>query len=534
MRTPGLPALPSLRRREDIPFPIVIGPSQDWDGRDGPWSSFALQVGTPPQIVKALVGTGSNLQMVVLPEGCQAPEDSLTCPTLRGGEFFTNESSTWENNTRYSTDSIYALGVESRLGFDGNGLYGFDTLTLDWQGSGKPTIYNQSIAAIATKDFFLGVLGLNPRPTNFSDDFNNPVPSYLQNLRSNNFIPSLSWSYTAGNQYRSDQALGQLILGGYDQSKFIHNDITFPFNARDIVDLSVDIQEIQSSTTEKTEPLLPSKINAYIDSSVSDIWLPIEACKLFEQEFGIVWNAELELYLVGQTQRDNLLARNASIIFTISHQETSQILNISLPYAAFDLRYNYPYGSNPLNYFPLKRAANNTQYTLGRTFFQEAYVTADYERKTFSVSQCNWDSNRTSQIEAILSPAYGSDNSHQSRHLSRGAIAGIAIGVVIVVSLAGIQGVITCKRRRKRLDPTANSDNRGMPKQAEINRWLAQARQAGVPDAPNGTEPSEITSPTTVSEDWVNPIALAQSDAETDNIIPLHDFHLMRQTRAAM
>lgn len=36
-----LPQAPSL------PAPIVIPASQDFDGNDGPWSSFVIQVGTP-------------------------------------------------------------------------------------------------------------------------------------------------------------------------------------------------------------------------------------------------------------------------------------------------------------------------------------------------------------------------------------------------------------------------------------------------------------------------------------------------------
>lgn len=71
--------------------------------------------------------------------------------------------------------------------------------------------------------------GLNPRPSNFSD-YSDPIPSYLSNLKTGSFIPSLSWAYTAGNQYRLNEVPGSLTLGGYDASRFMPNNLTFPFN----------------------------------------------------------------------------------------------------------------------------------------------------------------------------------------------------------------------------------------------------------------------------------------------------------------
>ncbi|EGX52356.1 hypothetical protein AOL_s00043g145 [Orbilia oligospora ATCC 24927] len=430
----------SLRRRETtIPFPVEVDPSQEWDGKDGPWSTFAVRIGTPPQVAGILPGTGSNQQMVVLPEGCMSSKDTSTCPNLRGFTFKMNESTTWENNTLYSSTSIYELGVEKRLGFEGNAIFGYDNMVLGWLGSDGPNTSNQSIAGIATKDFFLGVLGLNPRPTNFST-FNNPVPSLLQNLRDAQKIPSLSWGYTAGNQYRFNNVFGQLILGGYDSSRFVRNNIYIPFDSQDLVDLSVNIERITSSDADGTRALLPSSgISAYLDSSVSYIWLPLDACQRFEEEFGITWNDSLELYLVNNTQHEKLLTRNASIVFRIGHFSTNQTVDITFPYAAFDLTLSYPYTTNPARYFPLKRAANDSQYTLGRVFFQEAYVIADYERKNFSVFQCNWDASGKKDIVAIISPQdvqLPQDSDSSSSKLHTGALAGIAIGVVVGIIIA--------------------------------------------------------------------------------------------------
>jgi hypothetical protein len=105
--------------------------------------------------------------IVVVPEGCTASEPS-NCPQLRGGEFLVNQSTTWEANKANLSSNIYPLALETRLFPDGRGLYGFDNVELGFPGSGGPRLDNQTIAGTATKDFFLGLFGLNPRPTNFT------------------------------------------------------------------------------------------------------------------------------------------------------------------------------------------------------------------------------------------------------------------------------------------------------------------------------------------------------------------------------
>jgi len=95
--------------------------------------------------------------------------------------------------------------LESNLGITDTGEFGYETVGIGWQGSGGPVVEHQVIAGIATPDFWLGFFGLTPRPTNFTD-FTNPQPSFLQTLKNNSQIPSLSWSYTAGAPYRKRAA----------------------------------------------------------------------------------------------------------------------------------------------------------------------------------------------------------------------------------------------------------------------------------------------------------------------------------------
>lgn len=81
------------------------------------------------------------------------------------------------------------------------GDYGFDALGIGLPDTGRVKFKSQTIAALATKDFYLGSLGLNPYPTNFTG-FNDPQVSFLSSLKESNTTPSLSYAYSAGAQYR--------------------------------------------------------------------------------------------------------------------------------------------------------------------------------------------------------------------------------------------------------------------------------------------------------------------------------------------
>ena len=337
------------------------------DGPDGPWSSFLLRVGTPAQDVRVLISSASQDTWVVLPSGC-GKSDPSTCPDDRGGLFNYNKSSTW------STHGLYELYNERNLGMNGNGLWGNDTLGLAVQGSGGPTLQNQVIACIVTDNFYLGMFGVNPKPTNYTGLDGDQQDSYMTSLKKQNIIPSTSFGYTAGAPYRLKKVLASLILGGYDESRFVPNPLSISFAPDNDRDTVVGIQSIKATNQNgTTSTLLPQGILAYVDMTIAYIWLPLEACRAFERAFNLKWDEQSELYLVDDALHTELLAQNASLDFTIGNDVNGgQTVDITLPYASFDLVAQHPLVKNTSNYFPLKRAANETQYTLGRAFLQEA------------------------------------------------------------------------------------------------------------------------------------------------------------------
>ena len=165
---------------------------------------------------------------------------------------------------------------------------------------------------------------------------------------------------------------GQLIFSGYDTSRFKENAATFTM-AEDITrDLVVALQSISySGATSAT--LLSDPINIFIDSTDPFLWLPGDVCDAFEKAFGLTLDAKSGLYLVSDTHRNELLAANAQVSFRLGDVKTGgETVTIVLPYAAFDRTAKAPLVEGTSYYFPLKRANSSTQYTLGRTFLQEA------------------------------------------------------------------------------------------------------------------------------------------------------------------
>ena len=166
-----------------------------------------------------------------------------------------------------------------------------------------------------------------------------------------------------------------MTLGGYDSSRFTPNDLTFNFASDISRDLVVGVQSIRfsNSDTQDKELLPGGGILSFIDSTVPQIWLPRDSCKAFEEAFGIIYNEKTELYLVNDSLHDSLKRQNASVSFILGNEvKGGSTVNITLPYAAFDMTVSKPIVNASQPYFPLRRAANDSQYTLGRTFLQES------------------------------------------------------------------------------------------------------------------------------------------------------------------
>ena len=335
-----------------------------------------------------------------------------------------------------------------------------------------PTLQKQVIAGIWTNDFYLGNLGLSPVPFNFTN-LNDPQQSMLSTLYNDSLIPSRSWGYTAGAHYKDPPVFGSLTLGGYDTTRFQSNNLHFAFGADFSRDLLVSLRSVTYDTA-GSSPLLASSIDIFINSLVSEIWLPVNVCEAFAQQFGLTWVESGQIYIVGADAHDALVNQNPSFTFKIGQAGgAGESVDIVLPYAAFDLNLTAPIVGNDTRYFPLKQATESTQYTLGRTFLQEAYVIADYERRNFSVSQALFPpTSLAANLVSIVRPDSGNNPNSTSPDtspttedsgLGAGAIAGIAVGGVAALVLIGLAYFLWNRKRKRRAELADTSIPRPPP-----------------------------------------------------------------------
>jgi hypothetical protein len=436
--------------------PLSIPPSLYFDGNDGSWSTYHVRIGNPPQTVKLLPGTSASAGdtvWVVLEEGCSQANPNLTdCASDRGQVFTRNESTTWSTQ-RLSNEGLYQLNTfeEGKLGLTGNAYYGFDTVRLGLDGSGLPSFENQLVASYADNNYWLGSLPMSPIPFNISD-LNTPIPSILGRMRNDSTVPSASWGYTAGAAYQDPPVYGSLTFGGYDASRFDNSTILrdVPFGNDFSRDLVVQLESITYDTI-GSSPLLTEEVYIFIDSMVSQLWLPVNVCQAFATAFNLTWDNTTSLYLINEAQHNALVKQNPTFTFSlVSTGNSSSTVAITLPYAAFDLNISYPFVSTEQRYFPLKRASDPSQYTLGRVFLQEAYIIADYERSNFSVAQATFPASSAPQnLIAIEQPSelVLTKGNTGSSGIGGGAIAGIVVGAIVLIALI-VTAVLTVRRRR--------------------------------------------------------------------------------------
>jgi hypothetical protein len=455
--------MPLVHREASTPTPepYEVPPSQKWDGNDGSWSTFKITIGSPPQEFRVLASTQSGQTFTVLPDGCSAGTDPFDCAELRGAQvfnsaqspgFLANTTSTWDRIGQYDID------LEERLNYTARGIFGYDRLALGPSGdTGVLSVNRSLVGGVADMAYYTGHIPLGVSKSKFGSQSQSVDPLMYQ-LRNTSQIPTMSFAYTAGAKYRLKSVVGQLILGGYDPTRFEPNtnDFSFSFSTDPTRLLTVGVESILATNTLLgTQSLSLSAHFSLIDSTTSMLWLPRDICDAFETSFGLTYDPNTDLYLINDTMRDQLRARNPSVTIKLIDSlegAATNFTNIELPYSAFDLQASYPYYDNATNYFPIRRAANESQYTLGRTLLQEAYIIVDYERANFTLAQAAFPNPLPPAAIVAILPQDAPISSPKPA-LTAGAKAGIAIGCIASVFILASLAFWFCRRRRRRSVP---------------------------------------------------------------------------------
>lgn len=244
-----------------------------------------------------------------------------------------------------------------------------------------------------------------------------------------------------------------------------------------------------------------------IDSSTPFMWLPESMCLKFEKALGLTYDEDLRLYTFNNNadQHEKLVKWNMSFQFTVADSlaATDKTVKLSLPYKAFDLKLSSPYtGINStedsINYFPLRKATDSTQYTIGRSFLQESYLMVDFERTNFSIHQASFPSDPLNNLK-LVDITRPSNSSLPGPHITReakmgkGELAGVVIGALSAMILLVVIGVLCFRidrdRRNKRYtrdksgDPY-RSDERSRKTKSSNSRFFRWLFRLPPPDAP--------------------------------------------------
>lgn len=490
-----------------------------------------------------LPSTKSGVTYLIPPEGCNQPTDPLNCANMRGAEVFDSTQNTGfqvEKSTGWSAIGQYGVDLEDALNMTADGLFGYDRVSLGpaantYTNPNLASLDQQVVAAVADMDYFMGVLPLGQAESSFSS-LSEPQKSLMWSLRNASRIPSLSYAYTAGARYRPKSAFGSLVLGGYDSSRFTPNanDFSFTFSSDPSKLLTVGVDSIMATDTLLGTFSLSSGAHfSVIDSTVAQLWLPADICTQFEQAFGLTYDPYTDLYLVNDTIHANLTTLNPIITIKLvnSLQNTStQYTNIELPYGAFDLQASYPYYANATRYFPIRRAANDSQYVLGRTLLQEAYLIVDYERANFTVAQAVFTVPQAAEEIITIHPSGYTESNNSSSSLGSGAIAGIVVGAVLLLAILGLAAFFLIRHRRQRsqkyeLAATEAKDAGSDPHLSGNSAEAALKAGATLPPQEMGGTPlTELASPSAVvfSPDHKRVVSLNNAPVElhAESVVP--------------
>ncbi|KAF2754377.1 acid protease [Pseudovirgaria hyperparasitica] len=444
-----------------IPNPYVFPPSSRFEGVDGSWSTFTINVGDDGH-----GNTGQNFHIfpstsataTYIPGAtnnfCGNQSDPDACWESRGIQVYRGSQQNGFNTqaaSAWNQLGSYNLGLDTTTfgyGDNDSAIWGTDNVGIGDASTDSQTLPAQPVALFYNATYWLGLFGLSTVPTNIDGS---AYPTFIDSLfkslddKNQSLIPSMSYGYAAGASYANARKgqVGSLIFGGYDASLFDTSrtvQISFPGGVGgEDVSLSAAVTSVVTDDGNTVRTLDNSRFSILIDSTLPYLWLPGNICDQLEDIYDITEGPN-GLYNVSTAHYQQHFATN--ITFSIANNVNSmEKVDIVLPYAALYHTAKYPVVRSDTQYLAFRRSPNNN-YVLGRAFLQHAYLVVDYERRYWSVAPTIIaDPLPSPNITRILSPAIQTPEPTPiaKDKLSGGAIAGIVVATLafaLVLALA--------------------------------------------------------------------------------------------------
>lgn len=212
------------KRDEPLPLPpapYVLSDSGVFDGIDGKWSTFLLNIGDDGsgrgQNFRVLISTSSP---VVLVPGRTEWCDDDDCAKKRGLELYDGkqplglqDSAQWQDSDIYNVPQPDWWSDSYRIDqSDLNGVWGVDNVGLGASSPKSLILAEQYVVRSLVKDFFMGSFGL---AVGAVGPPGGDKPNFLDNFEAANEIASRSYGYTAGAYYRELSILPYSMTMGY-------------------------------------------------------------------------------------------------------------------------------------------------------------------------------------------------------------------------------------------------------------------------------------------------------------------------------
>ena len=206
------------------PKPRSLTPSGEFDGDDGSWSTFMVNIAGDSegqgQDFKVLISTSSSVTLVPAQTGWCSTDDCAKSrgimSTINGRQALgldVDQSTAWQKEGLYQlpfadaywwSPELLLLNRNDTL----RGEWGSTTVGLGRASKESITIGDQYVAMYYLEDLFLGSLGLSEGV--IGPNGGAQKSTFFNTLTSLEIIPSHSYGYTAGAIYRKSTSVSPL------------------------------------------------------------------------------------------------------------------------------------------------------------------------------------------------------------------------------------------------------------------------------------------------------------------------------------